>query len=867
MSHQWAALALVVCLGHGFASAQQTEATAPWTQLPSLPEAKGLGGPFAGACGEALLVAGGTNFLDKPPWDGGTKSWYDTIYALSPAPSSKRNVGQLPSWRNAGQLPRPLAYGASIETDRGLLCAGGAGAQRHYADVFLMRWEAGTIGRDPLLGRWEAGAVTIVPLPPLPTPSAYLCGARLGNVVYLAGGTDNPTATSALRTFWAMDLAAPKPAWQELEPWPGPGRMLAVAGVQGGAFYLFSGAELQPDAAGAPVRRYLSDAYRFTPGRGWQTVAAPPRPMVAAPSPAMAVGQSHLFVCSGDDGTQVGLTPPTSHPGFPSSILAYHTITDTWVQMGKTPAPQVTTATANWQGRWVIPSGEIRPGVRSPEVWSFQPQPRRTAFGWLNYLALVAYLAGVVGIGVYCSRFNRTTDDFFRGGQSIPWWAAGLSIFATVLSSITYMALPGLGYGTNWNLFLQNSYIIILPLAALVYLPFYRRLNLTCAYEYLEQRFNVATRLVASLLFILFQCGRTAIVLYLPALALAAVANFDLTACILVMGVLCIVYTVAGGIEAVIWTDVAQTLVLMGGAVFGLVIAVTRIEGGVPVILEQASAQGKFFETVDWSWDIAAGTAWTIILGAVFHNLFAYTASQDVVQRYFTTPDQKSAARAIWTNVFLVAPAQALFFAIGTVLFVYYRQHPERLDPVFQTDAIFPLFIVREMPAGIAGLVVAGIFAAAQSTLSSSLNSVATAYVTDFHRRFRTAASDRECLRVARIVTVLVGVVGMGAALWIARSDVRSLFEAFLNVIGMFGGTISGLFILGIFTRRANGPGALLGALASASAVWAVHSHVHFYWYAFTGIVTCVVVGYLASFCFPRANKDIRGLALGTGGD
>ncbi|MCU0871262.1 MAG: sodium/solute symporter [Pirellulaceae bacterium] len=839
--------AMVLCLVGWFSPplpAQVAGDAAEWTQLPPLPDPRGLGGAFAGASGDSLLVAGGTNFPDKPPWEKGTKFWYDSIYALFPGEAS---------WRTAGSLPGLRAYGASIETEQGLVCAGGADAETHYDEVYLLRWQ------DAVL--------QVNTLPPLPAPCAYACGARLGSVVYLAGGVDNPRPTNAMRTFWALDLADPKPSWRELEPWPGPGRILAVAGVQAGAFHLFSGADIELDASGKPVRRYLSDAYRFMPGKGWQAIAAPPRPLVAAPSPAPAVGQSHLLVLSGDDGTKIDFSPPAKHPGFTPAIFAYHTITDTWVQMGQTPAPQVTTPTANWRGRWVIPSGEIRPGVRSPEVWSFRPQPRRTAFGLLNYATLAAYLVGMVAIGVYCSRFNRTTDDFFRGGQSIPWWAAGLSIFATVLSSITYMALPGLGYGTNWNLFLQNSYIIILPLAALIYLPFYRRLNLTCAYEYLEQRFNVATRVVASLLFILFQCGRTAIVLYLPALALAAVANFDLTTCILVMGVLCIVYTVAGGIEAVIWTDVAQTLVLMGGAVFGLVIAVTRIEGGLPVIFEQASAQGKFFETVDWSWNIAAGTAWTIILGAVFHNLFAYTASQDVVQRYFTTPDQKSAARAIWTNFFLVAPAQALFFAIGTVLFVYYRQHPDRLDPVFQTDAIFPLFIVREMPAGIAGLVVAGIFAAAQSTLSSSLNSVATAYVTDFHRRFRTAASDRECLRVARVVTVLVGVVGMGAALWIARSDVRSLFEAFLNVIGMFGGTISGLFILGIFTRRANGPGALLGALASASAVWAVHPHVHFYWYAFTGIVTCVVVGYLASFCFPRANKDITGLALDTGGD
>lgn len=837
-------LCLSACLTPALA-AEAADASATWSPLPALPDAEGFAGMFAGVSGEMLLVAGGANFPDQRPWEGGTKAWYDSIYALSPSGSE---------WSRAGKLPQPLAYGVSVQTDRGVLCAGGADAQRHYADVFLMQWKSGSVAFDPL--------------PPLPQPCAYFCGAALGKVVYVAGGTADPQATSTLKTFWALDLADARPQWRALEPWPGPARMLAVAGVQAGAFHLFGGTDLYAGPDGKPVRRYLRDAYRFTPKEGWRRIADVPRPVVAAASPAAAVGQSHLFLCSGDDGTKVNFQPQAEHPGFPADILAYHTITDTWITLGEMPSPRVTTPAVLWHGRWVIPSGEIRPGVRSPEVWSFQPQPKRTAFGWLNYAALAAYLALVVAIGVYCSRFNRTTDDFFRGGQSIPWWAAGISIFATVLSSITYMALPGLGYGTNWNLFLQNSYVIVLPLVALVYLPFYRRLNLTCAYEYLERRFNLGTRLVASVLFILFQCGRTAIVLYLPALALATVANFDLTTCILLMGVLCIVYTMAGGIEAVVWTDVAQTIVLMGGAVLGIVVAVMRIEGGVSAVIQQASAQSKFFETVDWSWDITAGTAWTVILGSVFHQLFFYSASQDVVQRYFTTPDQKTAARAIWANAIVVAPAQALFFAIGTVLFVYYRQHPERLDPVFQTDAIFPLFIVREMPAGIAGVVVAGIFAAAQSTLSGSLNSVAAAYVTDFHRRFRAAASDGECLRVARLVTVLVGAVGIAAALWISRANVRSLFEAFLNVIGMFGGTISGLFILGIFTRRTNGPGALLGSLASASAVLLVYfyTHVHFYCYAFTGIATCVVVGYLTSSCFPGAKKDITGLALGARG-
>ena len=487
-------LAIAVCLG-GWANlistgpvlltpvsaaAERGTATA-WTELPSLPDARGLGGPFAGASGEVLLVAGGTDF-DKPPWEQGRKSWYDSIYAMLPGDSA---------WRTAGRLPGARAYGASVETDRGLVCAGGADAQAHYADVHLLRWQSGEVKVDKL--------------PPLPVPSAYLCGARLGSVVYLAGGAANLLPTSTLRRFWAMDLADVEPRWRELEPWPGPGRILAVAGVQAGAFYLFGGADMEVDADGTASRRYLSDAYRFVPGQGWQTIAALPHPVAAAPSPAPAVGQSHLLVLGGDDGTRVDVAPAVEHPGFLRTILAYHTITDTWIELDRTPAPHVTTATARWQGQWVVPSGESRPGVRSPEVWSFQPQPRRTDFGLLNYIALTAYLVGVVGIGVYCSRFNRTTDDFFRGGQSIPWWAAGLSIFATVLSSITYMAVPGLGYGTNWNLFVQNSYIIILPLAALVYLPFYRRLNLTSAYEYLEQRFNVGTRLVASLLFICFQ--------------------------------------------------------------------------------------------------------------------------------------------------------------------------------------------------------------------------------------------------------------------------------------------------------------------------------------------------------------------------
>jgi len=487
-------------------------------------------------------------------------------------------------------------------------------------------------------------------------------------------------------------------------------------------------------------------------------------------------------------------------------------------------------------------------------------------FGWVNYSVLAAYLLAMVLIGFRCSRRNMSTDDFFRGGQRIPWWAAGFSIFATMLSSITFMAVPAAAYGDDWYLFLANSYILITPIVIYLFLPFYRKLNLTSAYEYLERRFNLATRMVASGLFIFFQTGRIAIVLYLPALALATVSSIDLRTSILVMGVLCVIYTVMGGIEAVIWTDVVQTLVLLGGAVFSLVMILGRLDLGWGEVIRIGAENGKFFENTDWSWHLLAGTAWTILLGSLFHNMFPYTASQDVVQRYITTRDQKTAARAIWLNALMAAPAQAVFFAIGTALFVFYRLNPGRLAEGLSNDAIFPYFIVHELPVGIAGLIVAGLFAAAQSSASSSMNSVATALVTDFYRRLRPESSEKTNLRLARLLTLIIGCLGVAAALAAAAADLRSALEAYLYIIGLFGGTISGIFILGVAFRRANGVGAVTGALVSAFVVFGVfvtRGDVHFYAYAFIGIITTVLAGMIASLLtgIPEAGK-IEGLTV-----
>ncbi len=804
-----------------------------WESIPPIPDATGLAGPFAGIVNGELYVGGGANFPEAPPWEGGNKVWHDRIWAWSPT------TGR---WRAAGKLPAPMAYGVAVTIEAGMVCVGGSDSRAHTAEVFLMR----DVGGEVQFETW----------PELPIPLAGAAGTLVGRRIVVAGGSSEPGEMAASSRVFSIDIDRCEQGWTELPPLPASGRIMATAATLDGKFYLVGGAALEQNAAGVPERVYLREAWQLVfagARRDWRRIADLPRPVVAAPSPAPAVGPNHFVIVGGDDGSQTGVLP-AMHRGFVSRMLAWHSITDTWSEFGDCPAPRVTVPVVPFGGGWVIPSGEMRPGVRSPEVWKLTIARRPPAFGIMNQVVLVVYLILVFVVGILANRGGTTTEQFFRAGQRIPWWAAGMSIFATLLSSITFMSIPAQGYSVGWNLYLQNSFIVLIPVVILVFLPFYRRLNVTSAYEYLEQRFSVSVRWIASVQFMLFQMGRIAVVLLLPAIALSTVAGMDLTVSVVVVGILCVVYTMFGGMAAVIWTDVVQTLVLMGGALWALVSIVASVEGGVAGIWEIAREHDHFFGTVPWSWDVSVVTGWVILLGSVFNNLFSYTASQDVVQRYLTTADERSAARAIGINALMAPLAQAMFFAIGTGLFAFYSQHPGRVDVTLANDTIFPWYIVHEMPAGVAGLLVAAIFAASQSTISSSLNSIATAFVTDFAKRLRPGYGDRRLLRIAQGVTVVVGLAGIGGALWLGQSgEIKSLWETFLAILGLFGGTISGMFLLGIFVSRANSQGALAGSVASAAAVFAIYwfQILNFWWYGFVGIAVCVVVGSLASLLFP----------------
>ncbi|MHC4355206.1 MAG: sodium:solute symporter family protein, partial [Planctomycetota bacterium] len=769
-----------------------------WSELPDIPETLGVAGAFSGISSDALVVAGGANFPEPLFKDGqvnplAKKIWWDRIYVLT-SPDEQ--------WRQSGVLPHPLAYGASVTTAEGIVCIGGSDAETHYPHVFRLLW--------------ISGKIELTELPSLPQPCANTAAAMLGTTIYVAGGQESPDADKAMKNFWALDTAKDDSQWIELGPWPGPERILPVVAVQDGSFFLFSGCRLLTDEDGNVQREYLTDGYRFTPsGDGetagqWDRIADVPTPVVAAPTPAVAAGQSHILVFGGDHGKYAtrNLELMDRHPGFSTDILAYHTITDTWAKAGTLPAGHVTATAVMWNDTVVIPSGEVRPGTRSPKVLSGTFAQIRSGFSSFDYMTWGVYLIIILCVGLYFSRREKGTDDFFFGGKRVCWWAAGISIFGTQLSAITFMAIPAKVYATDWVYILaQATIIMVAPIVVFFYLPFFRRLNISTAYEYLEKRFNIALRLFGGAAFCLMQLGRMGIVLFLPAVALATVTDFNVYTCILVMGIFCTIYTVMGGIEAVIWTDVIQVFVLMGGALLCVAVIAFKVDGGLAGVIDVGS-QAEKFRPVNLTWNYTTTAVWVVVLGNLMSNLVPYSADQTVIQRYLTTPTEKQAARAIWTNAVLTVPAALIFFFLGTALYAFYKTRPGSLNPTADTDAILPWFVVQELPIGIAGVVLAAIFAAAMSSLDSSMNSMATVLVTDFYHRLKPGSSDRARLRLARIITVVLGMFGTGCALLMATYEITSLWDFFLALLGLLGGGLAGLFILGIFTRRANSAGA-----------------------------------------------------------
>jgi SSS family transporter len=464
-------------------------------------------------------------------------------------------------------------------------------------------------------------------------------------------------------------------------------------------------------------------------------------------------------------------------------------------------------------------------------------------------------------LGWYFSKRNKTTDDYFLGGGRIPWWAAGLSIYATMLSSITYISQPALAYSFDWQAYLGYfPILLIVPLIITYYLPFFKKLHLTTAYEYLEKRFHVSIRIFSSSSFVLFQLVRMGIVVYLPALALSTAIGLDLYVAIISMGVLAIIYTYLGGIEAVIWTDVIQVGVLIVGLIAGLVYIGMEIND-FGLIWDTAIEDGKL-KMLDFRFSFTEVVTWSLFLGSFALSFTTYTTDQTVIQRYMTTSNEKEARKSIWLNGILSIPFGILIFAMGTFLYVYFKEHPEFLTLGMQNDSVFPLFITNHLPQGLAGLVIAGIFSASMSSLDSSMHSISTVITVDYYKRFYSLYSDLKGLTVAKWTTLIVGVIGTSIACLMATFPVTSIFFFFQETIGLFGSAIAGIFILGIFIKKAHWKGALIGAVASITVLVFIKysTLLNFYIYPLIGIPLCVIIGWVFSLLITIPQSDISGL-------
>jgi len=436
----------------------------------------------------------------------------------------------------------------------------------------------------------------------------------------------------------------------------------------------------------------------------------------------------------------------------------------------------------------------------------------------IDIAVLAVYLVAVVGLGVWFARANRSSKDFMAAGGSLPGWAVGLSIFGTYLSSNTFIGVPGKAYAGNWNGFVFS---LSLPLAAWVavkwFVPFYRRSGEISAYHHLEKRFGPWARTYALVCYLLTQLARVGTILFGVSLGLSALTGWSLPGVIIVSGFAVTAYTLLGGIVAVIWTDVIQSIVLLIGAVVIAVLLLVNHPGGAGEAM-QVAAGGNKFSLGSFSIDFTQSTFWVVLIYGIFINLNNFGIDQSFVQRYHTASDDQAAARSVWIGALLYVPVAALFFFIGSMLFSYYEASPALLaelkaaHPEGYADQVLPHFIATQLPTGVAGLLIAAIFAAAMSSIDTSLNSSATVTLKDFIQRFfRRGENDKDALRILRASTLVWGILGTGVAL--AMMGQKSLLDAWWKLSGVFAGGMLGLFLLGLIARTANNAGAVTGVI------------------------------------------------------
>lgn len=481
-------------------------------------------------------------------------------------------------------------------------------------------------------------------------------------------------------------------------------------------------------------------------------------------------------------------------------------------------------------------------------------------FTWIDIAVFVVYLLASVAIGLYFARGQKDLAEYFLAGRSMGRVVLSITILAALFSGISFLASPSEGYSNGMAFFLVNlGFFIATPVTTLVVLPFFYQSRFFTAYQYLEERFSVQVRTLASASFIVRVLLWLALATYAPALALEQVTGLPLWFTILCTGILTTFYTTIGGMKAVIWTDVMQFLVLFGGQIVIALTALSRVPGGMGRVVELASQGGKLNLSLSLDPTVRV-TLWGLLIGSVFMHLVQMATDQVSVQRYLTAKNLKEAQQGLWLKLWLVLPVTAVFYGTGVILYAFYQVHGDPLSAglIRKPDQILPYFAVSQLPSGFSGLFIAAIYAASMSTVSAGLNSLTSASLIDFYQRLwpHPNLSDRFQMRLARAFTFGYGALVILLAFLVQH--LGTLLEASNSVIGLVGGPLLGLFFLGLLTRRATARGALIGWLSGLALLIPVcfASNVSFLWFAMIGCLATMAVGWVVSLFEPAPTPD-----------
>ena len=486
-------------------------------------------------------------------------------------------------------------------------------------------------------------------------------------------------------------------------------------------------------------------------------------------------------------------------------------------------------------------------------------------FTWIDFLVLVVYLGLVLVAGLLFSKKEMKGKEFFKGDGTIPWWVTSVSIFATLLSPISFLSLAGNSYGGTWILwFAQLGMIIAVPLTIKFFLPLYSRLGLDTAYQYLEIRYNnKSLRILGALLFIIYQIGRMSIVMYLPSVVLSDLTGISVNILIIAMGVIAIIYSYTGGLKSVLWTDFIQGVVLIVGVIGTLFLLIFSIDGGMTAITDTLVNGDKFLakDQVIFDPNIFKPSVFIILVGGGINTFSSYISSQDIVQRFTTTTDIKQLKKMTYGNGVLSIFVATIFYLIGTCLFIFYNQNPELAQTIKQ-DQIFASYMAYQLPVGITGILLAAIYAASQSTLSTGLNSVATSWTLDIQTVISKDMSFEKQTKIAQYISLGVGIVAIIVAMVLASGEIKSAYEWFNSFMGLVLGVLAGIFVLGAFSKTANKVGAYAGFIVSSIVIIYLKYNVPdvtSWSYSLITITISVIVGQIVSSIYnSRTKEDIN---------